>query len=298
MSSSSRPVSRNLAIEQAELPTLLAYTPRERARTFVRAAFPKRKWRVVTVRDVAEFKSTFRSTLIDAALIDVGSSSASTSSGAEPPASNTIAGTYGANEDSWKIGSLAHEYPSSPFFGIIPLRATDAPAVARCAALEFCDILVDGIDEPVARDLVGPRTFTARFVAALANPPQSLGLKTEMQLATWRSILGAAGRPVRTAMLAKEVGVTREHLSRHFSTPGAPNLKRLIDLVRMIGAAELAKNSGLDIRDIARILGFASSSHLAVTAQRVLGTRPASLSRLRTVDLIERFTQGRTRSRG
>jgi AraC-like DNA-binding protein len=178
------------------------------------------------------------------------------------------------------------------------MRATDAPALARCAALEFSDVLVDGIDEPVARDIVGPRTFTSRFAAALATPPQSLGLKTEMQLATWRSILGSAGRPVRTAQLAKEVGVSREHLSRHFSAPGAPNLKRVIDLVRMIGAAELAKNPGLDIRDIARILGFASSSHLAVTAQRVLGTRPASLSRLRTVDLIERFTQGRTRSRG
>ena len=98
--------------------------------------------------------------------------------------------------------------------------------------------------------------------------------------------------------MAQRFRVSREHLSRQFGAGGAPNLKRLIDLVRMIGAAELAKNSGLDVRDIARILGFASSSHLAVTAQRVLGTRPASLSRLRTIDLIERFTQGRTRSRG
>jgi AraC-like DNA-binding protein len=80
--------------------------------------------------------------------------------------------------------------------------------------------------------------------------------------------------------------------------PGSPNLKRVIDLVRLIGAAELAKNPGLDIRDVAKILGFASSSHLAVTAQRLLGTRPASLSRLRTIDLIDRFMQGRTRSRG
>ena len=59
------------------------------------------------------------------------------------------------------------------------------------------------------------------------------------------------GRPGRTALLAKEVGVSREHLSRHFSSPGAPNLKRVIDLVRMISAAELAKNPGLDIRDVA-----------------------------------------------
>lgn len=282
----------------SELPTLIAYTPRERARAFVRGAFPRRKWKIIAVRDVAEFKATIRKTLIDAALVDVGSPAAATSAGGE--ATGALAGQLAAtpSDDTWKIAALAHEFPSAPFFGITPLRATDAPAVARCAALEFCDILADGMDDPVARDIVAPRTFSSRFAAALSDPPQGLGLKTEMQVATWRSILGSAGRPVRTALLAREVGVSREHLSRHFSVPGAPNLKRVIDLVRMIGAAELAKNPGLDVRDIARILGFASSSHLAVTAQRVIGTRPASLSRLRTVDLIERFTQGRTRSRG
>ena len=288
-------MSKTGEFASAELPTLLVYAPRERARTFVRTAFPKRKWKTVSVRDISECREVFRSILVDAALIDIGSAAAATSAGGEATGNNPSAAM---NDDTWKIASLAHEFPSAPFFGISPLRATDAPAIARCAALEFCDVLADGIDEPVARDLVSPRTFSARFAAALATPPQSLGLKTEMQLATWRSILASGGRPVRTAHLAREVGVSREHLSRHFSAPGAPNLKRVIDLVRMIGAAELAKNPGLDIRDIARILGFASSSHLAVTAQRVLGTRPASLSRLRTVDLIERFTQGRTRSRG
>ena len=285
------------AAEVNELPTVVLYAPRERARAFVRAAFPKRKWKVVAARDVTEFREAFRSVLIDAALIDVGSPLAAMSAGGEAVGTAHYVAA-GSTDDTWKIASLAHEFPSSPFFGITPMRATDAPAIARCAALEFCDVLVDGIDEQVARDLVGPRTFSSRFAAALNDPPPSLGLRTEMQLATWRGIISAAGRPVRTAALARAVGVSREHLSRHFSAPGAPNLKRVIDLVRMIGAAELAKNSGLDIRDIARILGFASSSHLAVTAQRVLGTRPASLSRLRTVDLIERFTQGRTRSRG
>jgi AraC-like DNA-binding protein len=291
-------VSKTQNPEIPELPTLLLYAPRERARAFVRAAFPKRKWKIITVRDVSEFKETFRTVLVDAALIDIGSAAAATSAGGEAVGNAAHLAAATANDDSWRIASLAHEFPSAPFFGITPLRATDAPAVARSAALEFCDILVDGIDDSVARDLVGPRTFSARFAAALSEPPASLGLRTEMQLATWKGILASAGRPVRTAALAREVGVSREHLSRHFSAPGAPNLKRVIDLVRMIGAAELAKNPGLDVRDIARILGFASSSHLAVTAQRVLGTRPASLSRLRTVDLIDRFTQGRTRSRG
>lgn len=292
------PASREIPLDTPDLPTILAYTPRERARAFVRAAFPKRKWKVVAVRDLAEFRATLRRTLIDAVLVDIGSASAAMNAGGEATGALAAQAASSGSDDTWKIGALAHEFPTAPFFGITPVRATDAPAIARCAGLEFCDILADGIDDAVARDIVAPRTFSARFTAALSDPPPSLGLKTDMQLATWRSILASAGRPVRTAVLAREVGVSREHLSRHFSSPGAPNLKRVIDLVRMIGAAELAKNPGLDVRDIARILGFASSSHLAVTAQRVLGTRPASLSRLRTIDLIERFTQGRTRSRG
>jgi AraC-like DNA-binding protein len=282
-------------VESADLPTILAFTPRERARALVRSAFPKRKFRVISPRDAEEFSATFRRTLVDAALIDVGSPIAI----AGMTTSADGAGTGGANaDDTWKIAALAQEFPSAPFFAITPMRATDAPAVARCSMLEFCDVIADGMDDQVARDIVAPQTFSARFYAALESPPPALRLETPMQLKTWRAIVVSAGRPVRTSQLAKAAGVSREHLSRNFSVPGAPNLKRVIDLVRMIGAAELAKNPGLDIKDIAKILGFASSSHLAVTAQRVIGTRPASLSRLRTIDLIERFVQGRTRSRG
>ncbi len=292
-------MSKESTADAGELPTILVYATRDRARALVRAAFPKRRWHVITARDFDEFNSTIRRTLVDAAVIDVGTPQSAAAAGGEAPAvANRVTGNAAPGDDAWRIAALAHEFPTAPFFGITPLRATDAPALARCVAFEFCDLIADGIDDSVARELVAARSYTSRFVTALVEPPPSLALRTPMQLKTWRSILTSAGRPVRTTRLAREVGVSREHLSRHFSTPGGPNLKRVIDLVRMIGAAELAKNPGLDIRDVAKILGFASSSHLAVTAQRVLGTRPASLSRLRTVDLIERFTQGRTRSRG
>ena len=102
---------------------------------------------------------------------------------------------------------------------------------------------------------------------------------------------------MRTSVLAEVLSVTREHLSRSFSAAGAPNLKRVIDLVRLVAAAELSKNPGYDVRDVAQVLGFASSSHLSSTAQRVVGTRPAALARLRTVDLFERFANGHGRSR-
>ena len=259
----------------SSLPTLIVHSPRERARTVVRAVFPRRKWKIVTTRSPEELDAVFRRVLVDAVLMDVGA----------------------ADDATWKAAALAAEFPSAPFFAILSLRPSDAPVAARCAALGFIDVIAEGIDDSVARELIFPHAFTTRFREALLDPPHALALSTPLQRATWEVIVSQAGRPVTTSQLAKAVGLSREHLSRNFARPGAPNLKRVIDLVRLVAAAELAKNPGHDIRDIARILGFASSSHLAVTAQRIFGTRPASLARLRTTDLIDRFAQGRTRSR-
>ena len=151
---------------------------------------------------------------------------------------------------------------------------------------------------PVAvRELVMPQSFSVRFGVALRDAHQALALDTSLQQRAWWAIIAHGGRPVRTEMIAEQLEVTREHLSRSFAVAGAPNLKRIIDLVRLIAAAELAKNPGYDVSDVARVLEFASPSHLTSTAQRILGARSASLARLRTGDLIERFRQGRGRSR-
>lgn len=146
-------------MDTADLPTILAFVPRERARALVRTAFPKRKWRVIAARDAGEFADALRRILVDAALVDIGSPlaiAALASSGSDGPATST---NSGSTDDTWKIAALAQEFPSAPFFAISPLRATDAPAVARCSALEFCDVIADGIDDPVARELVAPRRF-------------------------------------------------------------------------------------------------------------------------------------------
>jgi AraC-like DNA-binding protein len=257
------------------VPTILAYTPRERSRALVRTAFSRRRGRVVPVRTPAELESAMTRHLVDAVLVDLG----------------------GNTDECWKAAAYAREYPSAPFFGVVPMRAADGPSLARAVELEFADILVEGIDDNAARDLVWPATFSARFAAALDEPPPQLNLTNERQVAVWRAVVAHAGRPVRTAPLARVIGISREHLSRAFASGGAPNLKRVIDLVRLIAAAELAKNPGYDVRDVATVLEFASSSHLSTSAQRVVGTRPASLPRLRAIDLIQRFAQGRARSR-
>jgi AraC-like DNA-binding protein len=249
---------------------------RERALAVARAAFPRRRARLLLAKTPDELEQTFRNSLVDATIIDLA----------------------GSGEETWRAARLAREFPSVPFFGLTTLRASESPALAQCAALDFADVLVESVDDTVLRHLVLRQAFSTRFALALHDPPQALALSTPLQQLAWRCIVGWAGRPVRTQLLADALKVTREHLSRTFAAEGAPNLKRVIDLVRLIAAAELAKNPGYDVRDVAEVLDFASSSHLSSTAQRIVGTKPTSLARLRAVDLVERFTRGHGRSRG
>lgn len=257
------------------LTSIAAFVPREKTRAALRAALPRRRCRVQFARTAADFAETFKKELVDAAIVDIGS----------------------PHDEMWAAAAQAREFPSSPFFALTSLRAADGPSVAQCVEMDFADVLIEGVDDSCARDIVARRGFSARFAEALKTPPEVLALNAPVQQKAWEYIVAHAGRRVRTLHLAKRLGVTREHLSRTFSADGAPNLKRVIDLVRLLAAAELAKNPGYDIRDVAGILDFASSSHLSSTAQRVVGTKPASLARLRTVDLIQRFTRGHGRSR-
>jgi AraC-like DNA-binding protein len=266
----SRPAAR------LTIPCVAVYAPRDRVRTLARLAFPRRQARLLVVRAAAEFAATFHAELVDAALIDL----------------------VPGSDDVWAAAACAREFPSVPFFGVTPLRSSDGPTLARCAALDFADMIVEGVDDAALRAVVLPLTFRARFIAALQEPPAALSLQTTLQRKTWSCVVAHAGLPVRTDTVARVVGVTREHLSRAFAAARAPNLKRVIDLVRLVAAAELAKNPGYDLRDVARVLGFASASHLSSTTQRVVGLRLASLARLRAVDLINRFAGGRGRSRG
>jgi AraC-like DNA-binding protein len=255
--------------------TVVVLAHRERARTVARQAFPRRRTHLVLVRNVRDFAAVFHAQLVDAALVDLGA----------------------PNDETPEAIALAREFPSTPFVGLTPLRATDASVVARCAASEFADLAVESVDDAVLRSLVLPLSFTWRFARALREPPPQLHIDTPLRLQAWRALVGHGGRPVLTDVLAASLRMTREHLSRAFGAAEAPNIKRVIDLVRLLAAAELAKNPGYDIGDVARVLGFASSSHLSTTSQRIIGTRPTSLARLRAVDLVERFGQGRGRSR-
>ena len=202
-------------------------------------------------------------------------------------------------DEHWTAAKLAREFPSIPFFALAALRPADLPAIARaCSQLDFADCLCEGVDDGALRELVLPASFTLRFATALQGAGSRIGLTTDLQLRAWRLVVAHGGRVVRTERLAEALGLTREHLSRRFSRNGAPNLKRVIDLARLLAASELAKNPGFDVPDISRVLGFASASHLSATCVRLLGVKSSSLARLRPTDLMDRFVkQGRFRSR-
>ena len=257
------------------LPTVLALTTRDKGRELLRRAFTRRRARLLLVRTAEAASAALRASLVDAVVVDL----------------------CAGGDDAWAVASLARQLPSIPFFALVAPRLADAAVLGRSAALEVTDVLIEGVDDCVLRELVVPHAFTARFAAALRGAHAPLGLDAPLQQRAWEYVVAAGGRPVRTDAIAQSLGVTREHLSRAFAASGAPNLKRVIDLVRLIAAAELAKNPGYDLADVATVLGFASPSHLANTAHRVAGIRAASLTRLRTRDLLARFSQGRSRSR-
>jgi AraC-like DNA-binding protein len=264
-----------MPVYEAAAPLVVAYAPRERTRAWVKRLVGKPAGHLALARSVSEFANAFRRELVDAALVDVG-----------------------AADGSDEAAALALEYPTVAFLGVTSFRPSDGPAIARCAERDFADVIVEGVDNGVARGVLDARGYSGRFASALDRPPDALSLGSALHLAAWRFIVARGGRPIRTSTLASSLGLTREHLSRSFGTGGAPTLKRLIDLVRLLSAAELAKNPGYDVADVARVLRFSSSAHLSLTAQRLIGRRATSLAAMRGVDVIERFTTEQAGARG
>ena len=248
---------------------ILAYVTREHTRARIRASLVRIHRRGVLVRTEHDFANAFGTHFVDSALVEVAS-----------------------DGDGHAPAELAREYPSVPFIALTPFRPVDAPAIARCAELDFADVLADGTDDVLLAHALLAHGFSARFAAALHTPPTPLALTAPLQLAAWRASIARAGRPVGTAEIAGTLGVTREHLSRSFSAGGSPTLKRVLDLVRLLAAGELAKNPGYDLTAVARLVGFSSSAKLSATVKRLVRAHASALSALRATDLIERFLRG------
>ena len=196
-----------------------------------------------------------------------------------------------------EAATLVERFPRIPVFGCSRFRPDDGRLLTRCGDAGFADVLVLGVDDPVMGELVAGTRVTETLARMLAGVPAQLRLTETVQLRAWETVLRGAHQPLRTDDVAAALAVSREHLSREFAAGGAPNLKRVIDLVRLALAAYLLGNPGYTVGVVAAILGYSSASHLSGAAARVAGVRSRNLGRLGPLGVAREFRGSRTRSR-
>jgi AraC-like DNA-binding protein len=195
------------------------------------------------------------------------------------------------------VRELRASHPDLPIIAYAAFRPDDGALLAACRDASLAALAVEGVDDSVVGDLVSRHTMTAARRRAMAEAPRVLRLAEPLQRRTWDHLLGAVEKPVRTDSLARQLQVSREHLSRQFGAGGAPNLKRVIDLTRIAAAAQLLRNPGMSAAVVVRVLHFASASHLSATARRIAGTGTAQLGALGPRGVLAAFVRGNTRSR-
>jgi AraC-like DNA-binding protein len=195
------------------------------------------------------------------------------------------------------VPELHTRFPRIPVFGYGRFRPDDGASLLEALGLGVEMLLVEGVDEPVAGELVAALAVSRVRGRELADAPRLLRLSEDVQRQAWTEVLRLVGRRTTTADIARALGRSREHLSREFAAGGAPNLKRVIDLARVACAADLFRNPGYQVAGVAAILRFASPGHLAGTARRIAGVPPLELGRLGPRGVLQRFLRGRTRSR-
>jgi AraC-like DNA-binding protein len=195
------------------------------------------------------------------------------------------------------LAELRGKLPAIPVVAYAPFRPDDGDLLLACRRSAVAAIAVEGVDDPIVGDMVMRHSLVAARRRALAQAPRLLRLTEPLQQAAWHLLLAEVERPMRTAALAKRLRVSREHLSRQFGAGGAPNIKRVIDLTRIVTAAQLLAGPGYSILSIVRILGFASASHLNNTARRIADVPAAGIGTLGPAGVLTAFLKGNTRSR-
>lgn len=189
------------------------------------------------------------------------------------------------------------DFPAIPLVAFAPFRPGDGEVLAACRSEKVAALAVAGVDDAVVGELVRRVSLVAARRRALADAPRLLRLADPLQREVWEFLVSRSDQPVATIDLAERFEVSREHLSRQFGAGGAPNLKRVIDFLRVVVASQLLANPGYSVARVAGLLGFASSSHLGSTAGRTAGAGTAELHRLAPEELLRRFVRGHTRSR-
>ncbi len=256
------------------MPAVAALVPRAEAAQTLRRSLPADSpWSLIPCRTPAALRQALLTRLVDAVVFSPATT---------PPE---------------LLAPLREGFPSIPWVALAPFKPDDGRLLLECHSARVALVLVDGVDNAVAGELVVRASAAAHRRLALGDAYRMLRLADPLQRSVWHDLLERVDQPVRTAEIARRNHCTREHLSRQFGAGGAPNLKRVIDLTRVACAAALLANPGYDIRAVARILRFATPSHLSTTARRIAGVPATGLAALGPRGVLLAFARGKTRSR-
>ena len=173
-----------------------------------------------------------------------------------------------------------------------PFRPDDGELMLACHEAKVAALLVEGVDNAVSGEGGASRLRRRGAPPHLADAPRALRLTDPVQRDVWDYLLDRVDQTVRTGALAQRLKISREHLSRQFGAGGAPNLKRVIDLTRIACAAQLLRNPGYDAGTTARLLRFATSSHLTITARRIAGASASGLASMGPRGVLAAFARG------
>jgi AraC-like DNA-binding protein len=176
--------------------------------------------------------------------------------------------------------ALRRDFTAIPVFLYSPLRSDDAGLLRLIARQGVAGVLIEGIDEGIAARMVSRQGLNGRRRSLLQDFGPQLDLTDPIQVAAWNALLSETPISLTTTALAKQLGVTRETLSRRFAAGRAPALKDAITAVRLIAASELLACSRYTVADVARLLGYTSAAMLQRTARRLVGRSARSLSTL------------------
>jgi transcriptional regulator GlxA family with amidase domain len=254
------------------MPAFAALVPGRASLSVLRRSLPRGGVRLLPCRNRTQLYQLLRERLIDGVILGAGEAGAA------------------------ELSAFRERYPVYPLVAWGGFRPDDGESLAAWSEAG-ATILVEGVDDAVTGELLKRSTLAAERRRQLADGPRLLRLTDPLQRRAWDLVVEWVDRPARTSALAAELNVSREHLSRQFGAGGAPNLKRVIDLVRIVTAAQLLGNPALELADVVHVLHFASQSHLTRTARRITGQGATELARLGPKGVLTGFLRGKTRSR-
>ncbi|MFN0178805.1 MAG: helix-turn-helix domain-containing protein [Gemmatimonadales bacterium] len=239
----------------------------------VRRAVPKAFGAVRGCRTAGALARLFETTLVDVAVVGIRAAV------------------------SLDLEALRRAFPVVPFVVFGPIRPDHGEAMRGLHERGVAAIAIEGVDDPVVGEVLIQHGYLHRRRRDLSDLPRLLRLTEPVQRQALDRLLGGVGRPIATAKLARLLGISREHLSRQFAAGGAPNLKRVIDLLQVLAARDLMACPGYPISRAASLLGFAGPSHLRAVVRRVLRMPIRDFRRAGSGELARRFVGQGTRSR-